>query len=86
MQAPFFLQGKCYPSVGVPPTIAKFLCQYRELFGREKGFDQVGRYISGLLLSPNKTLEGIHAQQIWEEGKAVKRRAMHTAVERSPME
>ena len=68
------------PLVGVPPTIAAFLSKYRDIFCRQEGFDHVSRYITGLLLSPNKTLEGIHSQQIWEEGKEVKRRAMHAAV------
>jgi hypothetical protein len=51
---------------------------------RQKGFEQVCRYISGLLLSPNKTLEGIHAQQIWEEGDKVNRRGMHAVVFEAP--
>ena len=65
------------PLVGVPPTIAAELKAYREVFCRQEGFEQVSRYVSGLLLSPNKTLEGIHALQVWPEGEAISRRAMH---------
>ena len=68
------------PLVGVPKSIAESLEKYRELFPREKGFETVSRFITGLILSPNKTLEGIHSQQLWENGRAIKRRAMHHAV------
>ncbi len=47
------------PLVGVPPTIAAFLSKYRDIFCRQEGFDHVSRYITGLLLSPNKS-EGEH--------------------------
>ena len=68
------------PLVGVPKSIAKSLEKYRELFPRTKGFETVSRFITGLILSPNKTLEGIHSQQLWEKDRAIKRRAMHHAV------
>lgn len=53
---------------------------YREVFCRGPGFEHVSRYVSGLLLSKNKTLQGIHAQQVYGEGEAASRRAMHAAV------
>jgi hypothetical protein len=53
---------------------------YREVFCRDEGFEHVSRYVSGLVLSPNKTLQGIYAQQVWPEGREVTRRAMHAAV------
>lgn len=68
------------PFVGVPETIAKGMSAYREVFCRAEGFEHVSRYISGLLLSENKTLQGIAAQQLDLEGEAVSRRAMHAAV------
>ena len=68
------------PLVGVPKSIAESLEKYRELFPRAKGFETVSRFITGLILSPNKTLEGIHSQQLWEKDRAIKRRAMHHAV------
>ena len=68
------------PLVGVAPSIAKYLSDYREVFCREAGFNHISRYISGLLLSPNKTLQGIYAQQVWAQGEGVSRRAMHEAV------
>jgi ElaB/YqjD/DUF883 family membrane-anchored ribosome-binding protein len=52
---------------------------YRDLFRRSEGFEYVSRYVTGLLVSPNKTLQGIHATQVWEENKPGYR-AMHEAV------
>jgi hypothetical protein len=68
------------PFVGIPETIAKGMSAYREVFCREEGFEHVSRYLSGLLLSENKTLQGIHAQQVYFEGDGSSRRAMHAAV------
>ncbi|MGV2830721.1 hypothetical protein [Myxosarcina sp. GI1(2024)] len=34
------------------------------------------RYVTGLILSPNKTLQGIYAQLVPEEGKQFSRRVM----------
>lgn len=69
-----------WPLVGIVPTIQRFLAAYREVFCREEGFEHVSRYINGLLLSANKTLQGIYAQIVLPEGKQVSRRAMHEAV------
>jgi SRSO17 transposase len=68
------------PFVGVPKTIAEKLASYRDLFCRAAGFKHVSRYITGLLLSDNKTLQGIYAQQVPESGTGTSRRAMHAAV------
>ncbi len=68
------------PLSGIPATIANGMRAYRDVFCRDAGFEQVSRYLSGLLLSENKTLQGIHAQQVYPEGNAVSRRAMHEAV------
>src|SRR5215831_18471531 len=67
------------PMVGVPETVRKGLRPYRELFRRNEGFEYVSRYVTGLLVSPNKTLQGIYATQVWPEQKP-SRRAMHEAV------
>ena len=67
------------PMVGVPETIRKGLRPYRDLFRRAEGFEHVSRYVTGLIVSPNKTLQGIYAQQVWEEHKPT-RRVMHEAV------
>ena len=67
------------PVVGVPKTVQQQLRPYRDLFRRSEGFEYVSRYITGLLVSPNKTLQGIHATQVWEENKPGYR-AMHEAV------
>ena len=67
------------PIVGVPETIRKGLRPYRDLFRRDEGFEYVSRYVTGLIVSPKKTLQGIHAQQVWEEDKPT-RRTMHEAV------
>jgi len=65
--------------VEVPETIRKGLRPYRDLFGRAEGFEHVSRYVAGLIVSPNKTLQGIYAHQVWE-GEKPSRRAMHEAV------
>ncbi len=67
------------PMVEVPETIRKGLRPYRDLFGRAEGFEHVSRYVAGLIVSPNKTLQGIYAHQVWE-GEKPSRRAMHEAV------
>ena len=52
------------PLVGIPKTLQKQLQHYRSVFCRNSGFAQVSRYLTGLLLNPNKTLQGIHAQWV----------------------
>ena len=47
------------PMIGVPETIRQGLAPYRPLFCREEGFEHVSRYVTGLILSPNKTLQGL---------------------------
>lgn len=69
-----------FPLTGVIPTIAKGMQVYRSVFCRDEGFNHVSRYVNGLILSPNKTLQGIHGQIVCPEGEVVSRRAMHEAV------
>lgn len=68
------------PLVGVPRLIEDGLAPYRDLFCREAGLEHISRYVTGLLLSPNKTLQGIYDQQVWSADHEVSRRAMHAAV------
>ena len=68
------------PMVKVPDTIRAGMVPYREVFCREAGFEHVGRYLTGLILSPNKTLEGLYDTQVWPDDAQPSRRAMHTAV------
>ena len=68
------------PLVGVPETIRRGMAPYREVFCRAEGFDHVSRYVTGLLLSPNKTLQGSQDLQGWAPGAPRSRRAMHEAV------
>jgi len=63
----------------VPKTIQRGLLPYRTLFGRAEGFEHVSRYVTGLILSANKTLQGIYDGQVWA-GEKPSRRAMHEAV------
>jgi hypothetical protein len=67
------------PVVGVPETVGKGLRPYRDLFRRDEGFEYVSRYVTGLLVNPNKTLQGSYANQVWPEKKP-SRRARHEAV------
>jgi len=68
------------PLAGVPSLVAVWLKSYRDIFCRDAGFEHVSRYIAGLLLSPNKTVQGIYAQQVWPDDQPVSRRAMQAAV------
>ncbi len=68
------------PLVGVPCLIQEGLEPYRDLFCRKAGFEWVSRYVTGLLLSPHKTLQGSYAQHVWFEDQAPSRRALHAAV------
>jgi hypothetical protein len=67
------------PIVSVPETVRREMAGYRGVFARDEGFEHVSRYVAGLILSPNKTLQGIHDLQVWD-GEAPSRRAMHEAV------
>lgn len=67
------------PIVGVPETGKEGLAPYRELFCRDEGFEHISRYVTGLILSPNKTLRGIYDLQVWE-GEKPTRRVMHEGV------
>jgi uncharacterized protein YoaH (UPF0181 family) len=69
-----------WPLVGIGTTLQQFMVAYRKVFCRDAGFAHVSRYLNGLLLSANKTLQGIYAQIVWPEGQQVSRRSMHEAV------
>jgi len=71
------------PIVEVPETVGNGMQNYRDVFCRDEGFDHVSRYVTGLILSPNKTLQGIYDLQVWDEKndrKKPSRRAMHGSV------
>ncbi len=55
------------------------MAAFRDLFCRAEGFEHVSRYVTGLILSPNKTLQGIYDLQVWGHDTP-SRRAMHEAV------
>ena len=67
------------PIVEVPETIRNGMLNYRDVFCRDEGFDHVSRYVTGLIISPNKTLQGIYDSQVWD-GKKPSRRTMHGSV------
>jgi DDE superfamily endonuclease len=67
------------PVVRVPKTVQRQMRPYRDLFRRREGFEYVSRYVTGLLVSPNKTSQGIYAAQVWD-GDGPSYRAMHEAV------
>ena len=64
------------PIIEVPQTIASGMTKYRDVFCREEGFEHVSRYVTGLVISPNKTLQGIYDLQVWDRD-APSRRAMY---------
>ena len=67
------------PITEVPKTIRTWMGEFRDLFCRDEGFDHVCRYVTGLVISPNKTLQGIYDLQVFG-GDRPSRRAMHEAV------
>jgi hypothetical protein len=67
------------PIVEVPESIRCGMARYRSVFCRQEGFDHLCRYVTGLVVSPNKTLQGIYDLQVWGEHQP-SRRAMHEAV------
>ena len=67
------------PIIRVPEILAKGMESFRKIFCRAEGFEHICRFITGLILSPNKTLQGIYDLQVGE-GEAPSRRAMHEAV------
>lgn len=67
------------PIIEVPETIRNGFADYRDVFCRDEGFDHVSRYLTGLIISPNKTLQGIYDLQVWD-GKKPSRRSMHESV------
>ncbi len=68
------------PLIDVPSQITQYMAKFRACFQRQEGFDHVCRYIAGLILSENKTLEGIHDAFYFDQEKKVSRRAMHQSV------
>ena len=74
-----------FPFVGIAATIHQGMSTYRGLFSRQSAFEHVERYLQGLLLSANKTLQGIYSQLVWpDDAERVERRAMHAGVFEAP--
>lgn len=69
-----------FPIIEVPESIRQGMLAYRALFCRKEGFDQVSRFGTGLIVSPNKTLQGIYDLQNWGPGGGPGRRCMQEAV------
>jgi len=67
------------PIIEIPESIKKQLLDYRDVFCKDQGFDWISRYITGLIISPNKTLQGIHDLQVWKD-EPLSRRSMHHSV------
>src|SRR5437764_11362477 len=60
--------GAMLPIIRVPEILAKGMESFRKIFCRAEGFEHICRFITGLILSPNKTLQGIYDLQVWEGG------------------
>ncbi len=69
-----------FPIIEVPPSIQQGLRAYRAIFCRKEGFEHVSRFVTGLIISPNKTLQGIYDLQNWGPAGGPSRRSMHEAV------
>jgi hypothetical protein len=68
------------PIVGVPATMHPGLAPYRDVFCRAEGFEHGEREVTGLLLRPHKTLQGLDEAPGWPGGAQPRRRAMPAAV------
>ena len=55
------------PIVSVPESIAIVMNSHRKVFCRKEGFEHVSRYVTGLITSPNKTLQGIYDWQVYDK-------------------
>src|SRR5712692_5533963 len=69
-----------FPIIEVPESIRQGMLAYRSIFCRKEGFDHVSRFVTGLIISPNKTLQGIYDLQNWGSAGGPSRRSMHEAV------
>jgi hypothetical protein len=67
------------PITRVPETIANGMAKFRTVFCRAEGFEHVSRSVTGRIMSPHKTLQGIYALQVWDQQRP-SRRAMHAGV------
>ncbi|HEX3034785.1 MAG TPA: hypothetical protein VHT73_06555 [Thermodesulfobacteriota bacterium] len=67
------------PIIEVPETIRTGMAGFRDLFCRDEGFEHICRYVTGLVISPNKTLQGIYDLQVFD-GTRPSRRSMHESV------
>ena len=67
------------PIPGLPATIARGMAGFRALCGRRDGVAPVSRDVSGLVLSPNQTWQGLDARQVWDRDPP-SRRARPAAV------
>ncbi len=69
------------PILNISSIISGYLSSYRDVFYRSEGFDWVQRYLIGLLISPNKTVQGIYNLFVWLDPKYRRsRRAMHASL------
>ena len=74
-----------FPLVEIVATISRDMLAYRELFSQQSTFKHGKRYLNGLLLSANKTLQGIHSQYVWADvSEQVNCCAIHAEVFEAP--
>lgn len=70
-----------FPLITTPETISEYLSNVQDVFCREEGFDWVNRSVTGLLISPNKTVQGIYDLLVFPtQEQKPSRRAMHQAL------
>src|SRR5437763_16127995 len=67
------------PIIRVPEILAKGMESFRKVFRRMEGFEHICRFITGLILSPTKPLQGIYDLQGWD-GAAPSPRALPHAL------
>ena len=70
-----------FPILESPPITSDVLNQYQDVLCRDADFEWVSRYVTGLLVRPNKTVQGIYDLQVFpEREQPPSRGAMHEAI------
>jgi hypothetical protein len=70
-----------FPIIEIPAVVSDVCKQDREVFCRAEGVEWVSRDVTGLLVSPKKTGQGIYDLQVFpDRDQPPSRRARHEAV------
>ena len=62
-----------------PDIIINYMNNYRTVFCKDAGFNHICNFVTGLIINPNKTLQGIYNASITDRNQS-SRRASHKAI------